>query len=124
MIDPLEPASLVVSLVNPQPGVVTVCGSFTAPQDITLRQVRITAGDVGIPAYFLVVGTDPDLTLPVVGAVTSAFQLLAYLDPGKNGFPVTETFENLALPLVKGTVLYLGSGSIGGTLDIFQLIFS
>jgi len=92
-----------------------------APMDLMLRQVHFTQGDViTAGGYLLVVSTDPDLTAPDPAAVSTAFQLTAFLDASVGKVPLTQSFENLAFPLLKGQSLYLG----GGGIVIFQLIFS
>ncbi len=95
-------------------------GSFTAPEDLTLREVRFTPGDTVTGPYIMIVSTDPDLT-PLLGSeVSNQFQLIENVDQVTTRTISTRTFQNLSFPLLKGQTLYLG----GGSLDIFQLIFS
>ncbi len=119
MIDPLEAKSVLVTL-DGNAAWTQIQGSFTAPEDLTLRQVHLTATDTGSSAYVMAVSADPDVTQPVAGEVMSSFQLIALLDPQKAGTAVTHSFENLSFPLLKGQTIYLA----GSNSDIFQLIFS
>lgn len=121
MIDPLEKhLAVVVTRFGAPFTQPALQGSFTAPEDLTLREVRLTACDLGAAAYTMVVTTDPDLTILQSPEISTAFQLIAFLDPFTLKVPVTEIFQNLSFPLLKGQTLYLG----GANSDNFQLIFN
>ncbi len=119
MIDPIESPSKLVTLA-PGVGIFVnnALGSFTAPEDLTLRQARFTMGDNA--AYSAWVTTDPDQSQVDPNTVATSFQLVATVDQSTSAIPQLIVFENLSFPLVKGQTLYMG----GSGRDTIQLIFS
>lgn len=123
MIDPFEPHTTVVGAFTtgllPQP---TVQGSFTAPEDLTLRQVLFsTMPDALSDGNVQVLSLDPDLTLLEPAEVNQQFQLIAVTGNSPKGAEHLTWFRDLAFPLLKGQTLYWGGSGVN---DIVQLFFS
>ena len=97
MIDELEPKTRVISGAGKAINIVLV--TFTADDDLTLRQVHMNGG---------VLSTDPTFARPADDQVTDELRL----DSG-----LVASWTNLVFPLPKGRKLYWGGlGSVADSL--------
>lgn len=93
-----------------------VVATFTAEEDLTLRQVHFICDSLIGAAKNMALSTDPSFTRPPTGTTSNEFQLRP---PVQNTIAQAYSFENLAFPIRKGQKLYWG---IDGTAQVDQFI--
>ena len=98
-----------VSSYNADPVLLSRLWTFTAEEDLTLRQVHFSSDTSAV------LSTDPSFTMPPPGQPSNEFQLNAAVSPN---------WENLAFPVPKGTRLYWAVSSLAGNGQLITLVFS
>lgn len=108
MIEEFELKSRIVgSFGGGIPPTVSLKWTFTAQEDLTLRQVAFASNDGGI------ISTDPSFTIPPVGRTSYEFLLAAQL---------RLIWIDLAFPLPAGKQLFWGVA--GSNSQLITLIFT
>lgn len=93
--------------------VFAVFWTFTAFEDLTLRQV--TFGSLPNSSTSSVLSTDPSLSIPVEGRSNYDFQLYSYLK---------REWTDLVFPVPKGTKLYWGIDTNDLGYQLISLLFT
>lgn len=121
-LEPTRPTRIATIAVLPVTVGYSLLGSFTAPEDITLRQVLFMTDGNG--TMDMVLSTDQSFEAVGTGETHEEFQLYSGTPFNGSSKGVGFSVSNLAFPLLKGSKIFAGFGPLSSGAQLIVLIFT